>query len=62
MSEVVVVSHAFDALLSQLPNPVLQLMEHAPSAQLAVPFVELQALPHALSGDGHAAMQPPDTQ
>jgi hypothetical protein len=41
----VFVSHPLETLLSQLPNPGSQAMEHAPSEQLAVPFALLQALP-----------------
>jgi hypothetical protein len=41
----VLVSHPFATLPSQLPKPALHAIEHDPSAQLAVPFVELHALP-----------------
>jgi hypothetical protein len=41
----VFVSQPFATLASQLPKPALHAIEHAPSAQLAVPFVELHALP-----------------
>jgi hypothetical protein len=39
-----VVSQPFETLLSQLPNPALQVIPQLPVVQLAVPFVELQAL------------------
>ena len=41
------VSQPFAASLSQLPHPIAQEMAHTPAAQLAVPFVVAQALPHA---------------
>lgn len=44
------VSQPLAALLSQLPHPELQTMPHVPPEQVAVPFVESQALlqaPHA---------------
>lgn len=41
------VSHPFDALLSQLPQPDAQMMPHTPVAHVGVPFVALQMLPHA---------------
>jgi len=41
----VFVSQPFDTLPSQLPNPASQAIEQAPSEQLAVPFVLLQAVP-----------------
>ena len=45
------VSHPFDWLVSQLPQPALQVMPHAPFVQLAVPLVPLQVrlqLPQSL--------------
>ena len=38
-------SQPFAAERSQFPNPVLQLMPHAPLVQLAMPPVELQTVP-----------------
>jgi hypothetical protein len=41
---VVLVSHPLARLLSQLPNPELQLMPQAPLLQVAVPFVALHTV------------------
>jgi len=41
------VSQPFPALLSQSPYPLLQAMSQVPPEQVGVPFVELQATPHA---------------
>lgn len=41
----VFVSHPFETLLSQFPNPGSHAIEHAPSEQLAVPFALLQDVP-----------------
>ena len=48
MLVVVLVSQPFEALLSQLPKPALQVASvHDPEAQVAVPLLNEQALPHA---------------
>ena len=44
----VLVSHPFCVLPSQLPKPAPQTGTHAPPAQLVVPFAFVHALPHAL--------------
>ena len=50
------VSQPFAALLSQLPNPVLQAMPQVPSVQDAVPLTVLHACPHAPQFAGVASM------
>lgn len=44
---VVFTSQPFDSEPSQLPKPELHVMPQDPAEQVAVPFVELQTLPHA---------------
>jgi len=43
-SELRLISQPFAKLLSQFPNPLLHVMPQLPLVQVAVPFVELQAL------------------
>lgn len=50
------VSQPFEGSPSQSPQPALQAMAHFPETQLAVPFVELHALPHAPQFNGSVSV------